>query len=220
MEFDGKSEASGAEDENEKTMREDKERNERKGVSLSPPAALETGTGVAAAKKKKPATKRRGRREKKTYQYRRKQYRRKEEEDGEGKEEKKTIESILEALKTELHRFFRSCKKPRLEHRGGVSRVATVRSRRRRRFRDLRRRAKALKDGLSTEDKNVLRAAGVLVGAILAVNVSNAIVGGRSRAPLNKSRAKTLAERGLLREEIRKDKFQNLYTYTPSKKER
>ena len=53
----------------------------------------------------------------------------------------------------------------------------------RRQERALRRRAKALKDGLSTEDKNVLRAAGVLVGAILAVNVSNAIVGGRSRAP-------------------------------------
>ena len=53
----------------------------------------------------------------------------------------------------------------------------------RRRFRDLWRRAKAFKNGLSEEDKNLLKAAGVLVGAIVAVNVTNAIVGGRSSAP-------------------------------------
>ena len=179
------SEASGAEDENEKTMREDKERNERKGVSLSPPAALETGTGVASAKKK-PRRKEEEEEEveenvsvsEKTIPAE------KRKEDGEGKEEKKTIESILEALKTELHRFFRELQKAASR----ASATASVAWRRfardaRRRLRDLRRRAKALKDGLSTEDKNVLRAAGVLVGAILAVNVSNAIVGGRSRAP-------------------------------------
>ena len=38
-------------------------------------------------------------------------------------------------------------------------------------------------NGLSEEDKNLLKAAGVLVGAIVAVNVTNAIVGGRSSAP-------------------------------------
>ena len=42
---------------------------------------------------------------------------------------------------------------------------------------------KAFKNGLSEEDKNLLKAAGVLVGAIVAVNVTNAIVGGRSSAP-------------------------------------
>ena len=178
-----KSEASGAEDENEKTMREDKERNERKGVSLSPPAALETGTGVAAAKKK-PRRKEEEEEEENVSVSEKTIPAEKRKEDAEGKEEKKTIESILEALKTELHRFFRELQKAASR----ASTTASVAWRRfardaRRRFRDLRRRAKALKDGLSTEDKNVLRAAGVLVGAILAVNVSNAIVGGRSRAP-------------------------------------
>ena len=181
-----KSEASGAEDENEKTMREDKERNERKGgVSLSPPAALETGTGVASAKKKPRRKEEEEEEEEENVSVSEKTIpAEKRKEDGEGKEEKKTIESILEALKTELHRFFRELQKAASR----ASATASVAWRRfardaRRRLRDLRRRAKALKDGLSTEDKNVLRAAGVLVGAILAVNVSNAIVGGRSRAP-------------------------------------
>ena len=179
-----KSEASGAEDENEKTMREDKERNERKGVSLSPPAALETGTGVASAKKK-PRRKEEEEEEEENVSVSEKTIpAEKRKEDGEGKEEKKTIESILEALKTELHRFFRELQKAASRASATcVSRVDGSLRDARRRLRDLRRRAKALKDGLSTEDKNVLRAAGVLVGAILAVNVSNAIVGGRSRAP-------------------------------------
>ena len=107
-----------------------------------------------------------------------------DERDEREEKKKERKKSFLEALRTEVRAFLRNARKAAVDLR----RAAPAAWRRytrdaRRRFRDLWRRAKAFKNGLSEEDKNLLKAAGVLVGAIVAVNVTNAIVGGRSSAP-------------------------------------
>jgi len=204
-----KSEASG-EDENERTMREERSDREavvveKKRVSLSPPASLDVG--VDTGKKSGEENEGKGEEEEEEGENSSEKTTRKGEEgteedsdefsdlgeepkssdDDEGEEEEAAAEekkTALDSLKTEVHAFFHNARK-------NASRAPTVVTnawRRlardaRRRFRDLLKRAKAFKDGLSEDDKNLLKAAGVLVGAIVAVNVSKAIIGGRSSAP-------------------------------------
>ena len=202
-----KSEASG-EDENERTMREERSDREavvveKKRVSLSPPASLDVG--VDTGKKSGEENEGKGEEEEEEENSSEKTTRKGEEgteedsdefsdlgeepkssDDDEGEEEEAAEEkkTALDSLKTEVHAFFHNARK-------NASRAPTVVTnawRRlardaRRRFRDLLKKAKAFKDGLSEDDKNLLKAAGVLVGAIVAVNVSKAIIGGRSSAP-------------------------------------
>ena len=199
-----KSEASG-EDENERTMREERSNREavvmeKKRVSLSPPASLDVGGD--AGKKSGEDNEGKGEEKEEEENSSEKTTRKGEEgaeedsdefsdlgeesksSDGEEEEEAEEKKTALDSLKTEVHAFFHNARK-------NASRAPTVVTnawRRlardaRRRFRDLLKRAKAFKDGLSEDDKNLLKAAGVLVGAIVAVNVSKAIIGGRSSAP-------------------------------------
>jgi hypothetical protein len=206
-----KSEASG-EDENERTMREERSDREavvaeKKRVSLSPPASLDVGvdTGKKSGEENEGKGEEEGEEEEEEEENSSEKTTRKGEEGTEedsdefsnlgevskrsdddeeaaaAEEEKKTA---LDSLKTEVRVFFHNARK-------NASRAPTVVTnawRRlardaRRRFRDLLKRVKAFKDGLSEDDKNLLKAAGVLVGAIVAVNVSKAIIGGRSSAP-------------------------------------
>jgi hypothetical protein len=203
-----KSEASG-EDENERTMREERSDREavvmeKKRVSLSPPASLDVGGD--AGKKSSEDNEGKGEEEEEEEENSSEKTTRKGEEgteedsdefsdlgeesrssEGEQEEEEAAEEekkTALDSLKTEVRAFFHNARK-------NASRAPTMVTnawRRlardaRRRFRDLLKRAKAFKDGLSEDDKNLLKAAGVLVGAIVAVNVSKAIIGGRSSAP-------------------------------------
>jgi len=199
-----KSEASG-EDENERTMREERSNREavvmeKKRVSLSPPASLDVGGD--AGKKSGEDNEGKGEEKEEEENSSEKTTRKGEEgaeedsdefsdlgeesksSDGEEEEEAEEKKTALDSLKTEVRAFFHNARK-------NASRAPTVVTnawRRlardaRRRFRDLLKRAKAFKDGLSEDDKNLLKAAGVLVGAIVAVNVSKAIIGGRSSAP-------------------------------------
>ena len=199
-----KSEASG-EDENERTMREERSNREavvmeKKRVSLSPPASLDVGGD--AGKKSGEDNEGKGEEKEEEENSSEKTTRKGEEgaeedsdefsdlgeesksSDGEEEEEAEEKKTALDSLKTEVRAFFHNAHK-------NASRAPTVVTnawRRlardaRRRFRDLLKRAKAFKDGLSEDDKNLLKAAGVLVGAIVAVNVSKAIIGGRSSAP-------------------------------------
>ena len=107
-----------------------------------------------------------------------------DERDEREEKKKERKESFLEALRTEVRAFLRNAQKAAVDLRHSAP-AAWRRFTRdaRRRFRELWRRAKASQNGLYEEDKNLLKAAGVLVGAIVAVNVTNAIVGGRSSAP-------------------------------------
>ena len=204
-----KSEASG-EDENERTMREERSDREavvveKKRVSLSPPASLDVG--VDTGKKSGEENEGKGEEEEEEEEENSSEKTTRKGEEGTeedsdefsdlGEESKSSDEeeeeeaaaegekkTALDSLKTEVHAFFHNARK-------NASRAPTVVTnawRRlardaRRRFRDLLKRAKAFKDGLSEDDKNLLKAAGVLVGAIVAVNVSKAIIGGRSSAP-------------------------------------
>ena len=199
-----KSEASG-EDENERTMREERSDREavvveKKRLSLSPPASLDVGGD--AGKKSGEDNEGKGEEKEEEENSSEKTTRKGEEgaeedsdefsdlgeesksSDGEEEEEAEEKKTALDSLKTEVRAFFHNAHK-------NASRAPTVVTnawRRlardaRRRFRDLLKRAKAFKDGLSEDDKNLLKAAGVLVGAIVAVNVSKAIIGGRSSAP-------------------------------------
>ena len=204
-----KSEASG-EDENERTMREERSDREavvveKKRVSLSPPASLDVG--VDTGKKSGEENEGKGEEEE-------------EEEEEEGNSSEKTTrkgeegteedsdefsdlgeeskssdddeaaaaaeekKTALDSLKTEVHAFFHNARKNASRAPTAVTNAWRRLARdARRRFRDLLKRAKAFKDGLSEDDKNLLKAAGVLVGAIVTVNVSKAIIGGRSSAP-------------------------------------
>ena len=188
-----KSEASG-EDENERTMREEKSESEeetmrKKGglLSLSPPASPEIGGTVATTTAKnegeenvvseKTTTTRKGRRRTEDQSggseieefsdlgedSKSPSSDERDEREGKKKERKK---SFLEALRTEERAFLRNAQKAALDLRHTAP-AAWRRFTRdaRRRFRDLWRRAKAFKNGLSEEDKNLLKAAGVLVGA-------------------------------------------------------
>jgi hypothetical protein len=201
-----KSEASG-EDVNERTMREERSDREavvaeKKRVSLSPPASLDVG--VDTGKKSGEENEGKGEEEEEEENSSEKTTRKGEEgteEDSDeisdlgeeskssdddeaaaaAEEEKKTA---LDSLKTEVHAFFHNARKNASRAPTAVTNAWRRLARdARRRFRDLLKRAKAFKDGLSEDDKNLLKAAGVLVGAIVAVNVSKAIIGGRSSAP-------------------------------------
>ena len=199
-----KSEASG-EDENERTMREERSDREavvaeKKRVSLSPPASLDVGVDTG----KKSGEENEGKGEEDEENSSEKTTRKGEEgteedsdeisdlgeeskssDDDEAaaaeEEEKKTA---LDSLKTEVRAFFHNARKNASRAPTAVTNAWRRLARdARRRFRDLLKRVKAFKDGLSEDDKNLLKAAGVLVGAIVAVNVSKAIIGGRSSAP-------------------------------------
>ena len=203
-----KSEASG-EDVNERTMREERSDREavvaeKKRVSLSPPASLDVGVDTGKKSGEENGGKGEEEEEEEEENSSEKTKRKGEEgteEDSDeisdlgeeskssdddeaaaaAEEEKKTA---LDSLKTEVHAFFHNARKNASRAPTAVTNAWRRLARdARRRFRDLLKRVKAFKDGLSEDDKNLLKAAGVLVGAIVAVNVSKAIIGGRSSAP-------------------------------------
>ena len=184
-----KSEASG-EDENERTMREERSDREavvaeKKRVSLSPPASLDVGVDTG----KKSGEENEGKGEEGTEEDSDEisdlgEESKSSDDDEAAAAEEEEKKTALDSLKTEVRAFFHNARKNASRAPTAVTNAWRRLARdARRRFRDLLKRVKAFKDGLSEDDKNLLKAAGVLVGAIVAVNVSKAIIGGRSSAP-------------------------------------